>query len=184
MASTSPNPSFHPPSDAAKPQEQSVPSLQTQPPQQNPPHPTSLSKNPNPQPQSQINFPHPQHIIQMQMQSCIQHFYDENMQNLAAGHAGNANAISQLEQVQAREMAIRKASRTSVTASEISAIAMDMFSDCESTNENIRQIHDGGGHVSDSDSEVLLALQLDSTEKLNPPKSTCLLPTQPDLLPL
>ena len=73
---------------------------------------------------------------------------------------------------------------TSVTASEISAIAMDMFSDCESTNENIRQIHDGGGHVSDSDSEVLLALQLDSTEKLNPPKSTCLLPTQPDLLPL
>lgn len=46
---------------------------------------------------------------------------------------------------------------TSVTASEMSAIAMDMFSDSESTTENDRHIRDGSGHVSDSDSEVLLA---------------------------
>ena len=51
---------------------------------------------------------------------------------------------------------------TSVTASEMSAIATDMFSDSESISENIRQIRDGSGHVSDSDSEVLLALLLEN----------------------
>ena len=72
------------------------------------PRPPQQIPNQQPQPQRGSNLNQQQRL---QMQTNVQNFFHKNMQELAARHNNNANAITTQEQTQARNSAIQMAQR-------------------------------------------------------------------------